>query len=203
MLKRTFDFIASLSGLIILSPVLLVVSVLVWMKLGRPVFFTQVRPGLNAEPFKMMKFRTMTNETDEDGNLLPNEKRMTRFGSFLRSSSLDELPELFNVLKGDMSLVGPRPLLMDYLPYFTEEQMRRHDVKPGITGWSQVNGRNAIGWDKKLELDIWYVDNRSLWLDLKILLLTVKKVFKREGITHDGDVAMPRFDEYIQQKSTQ
>ena len=158
MLKRTFDFIASLLGLLILFPVLLVVSVLVWMKLGRPVFFTQVRPGYNGEPFKMIKFRTMTNETDEDGNLLPNEKRMTRFGKFLRSSSLDELPELFNVLKGDMSLVGPRPLLMDYLPYFTVEQMRRHDVRPGITGWSQVNGRNAIGWDKKLELDIWYVD---------------------------------------------
>src|SRR6056297_522651 len=164
MLKRTFDFIASLLGLIILSPVLLVVSALVWTKLGRPVFFTQVRPGLHGKPFKMIKFRTMTNETGDDGNLLPNEKRMTRFGQFLRSSSLDELPELFNVLKGDMSLVGPRPLLMDYLPYFTEEQMLRHDVRPGITGWSQVNGRNAIGWDKKLELDIWYVDNRSFWL---------------------------------------
>jgi len=151
----------------------------------------------------MFKFRTMTNETDEKGNLLPNEQRMTRFGSFLRSSSLDELPELFNVLKGDMSLVGPRPLLMDYLPYFTEEQLRRHDVKPGITGLSQVNGRNAIGWEKKLELDIQYVNQQSFWLDLKILLLTVKKVFKREGITHDGDVAMPRFDEYVQQKSTQ
>lgn len=203
MLKRTFDFTASLLGLLLLSPILLLVSLLVWVKLGRPVFFTQVRPGLKGDPFKMIKFRTMTNETDEDGNLLPNEKRMTRFGNFLRSSSLDELPELFNVLKGDMSLVGPRPLLMDYLPYFTEEQMRRHDVKPGITGWSQVNGRNAIGWDKKLELDIWYVENRSFWLDLKILFLTVKKVFKREGITHDGEVSMPRFDEYVQQKSTQ
>ncbi|WP_340106949.1 sugar transferase [Rhodohalobacter sp. 8-1] len=200
MLKRTFDFIASLLGLVILSPVLLVVSLFVWVKLGRPVFFTQVRPGLHGEPFKMIKFRTMTNETDGNGNLLPNEKRMTSFGNFLRSSSLDELPELFNVLKGDMSLVGPRPLLMDYIPYFTDEQMQRHDVKPGITGWSQVNGRNAIGWDKKLYLDIWYVEKRSFWLDLKILFLTVKKVFKREGITHDGDVAMPRFDEYMQQK---
>lgn len=200
MLKRTFDFVASFLGLIILSPVLLVVSVLVRAKLGRPVFFTQVRPGENGEPFKMMKFRTMTNEKDEKGNLLPNEKRMTRFGSFLRSSSLDELPELFNVLKGDMSLVGPRPLLMDYLPYFTDEQMCRHDVRPGITGWSQVNGRNAIGWDKKLALDIEYVNRQSFFMDLKILFLTVKKVFKREGITHGGDVAMPRFDEYVQQK---
>jgi len=203
MLKRTFDFITSLFGLIILSPVLFVVSGLVWTKLGRPVFFTQVRPGLHGKPFKMIKFRTMTNETGDDGNLLPNEKRMTRFGQFLRSSSLDELPELFNVLKGDMSLVGPRPLLMDYLPYFTEEQMLRHDVRPGITGWSQVNGRNEISWDKKLELDIEYVSRQSFLMDLKILLLTIKKVFKREGITHEGDVAMPRFDDYMQQKSSQ
>jgi len=203
MLKRTFDFIASLLGLVILSPILLAVSLLVWLKLGRPVFFTQVRPGLHGEPFKMIKFRTMTNETNNKGNLLSNEKRMTRFGNFLRSSSLDELPELFNVLKGDMSLVGPRPLLMDYLPYFTEEQMSRHKVRPGITGWSQVNGRNAIGWDKKLALDIDYVKNRSFWLDLKILLMTIKKVFKREGITHERNVSMPRFDEYVQQKSTQ
>ncbi len=201
MLKRTFDFIASLLGLLILSPVLLVVSVLVLMKLGRPVFFTQVRPGYNGEPFKMIKFRTMTNETDEEGNLLPNEKRMTRFGQFLRSSSLDELPELFNVLKGDMSLVGPRPLLMDYLPWFTDEQMRRHDVRPGITGWSQVNGRNAIGWDKKLELDIWYVDNRSFRLDLKILWMTIFKVFKRDGINYGENVLMPRFDEYVKNKN--
>ena len=201
MLKRTFDFIASLLGLILLSPVLLVVSLLVWAKLGRPVFFTQIRPGLHGEPFKMIKFRTMTNETNSKGNLLSNEKRMTRFGTFLRSSSLDELPGLINVLKGDMSLVGPRPLLMDYLPYFTENQMLRHSVKPGITGWSQVNGRNAIGWDKKLAFDIWYVENRTFGLDLKILYLTVKKVFKQEGITHDGDVAMPRFDEYVKQKS--
>ena len=203
MLKRTLDFTASFLGLILLSPVLLVVSLLILIKMGQPIIFTQIRPGKNSEPFKMMKFRTMTNETDKDGKLLPNEDRMTRFGQFLRSSSLDELPELVNVLKGDMSLVGPRPLLMDYLPYFTDEQMRRHDVRPGITGWSQVNGRNAIGWDKKLELDIEYVDRQSFLMDLKILLLTIKKVFKREGIAHEGDVAMPRFDEYVQQKSTQ
>jgi len=197
MLKRAFDFTASLLGLILLSPVLLVTSLLVAIKLGRPVFFTQVRPGLHGEPFKMIKFRTMTNERDEHGDLLPNEQRMTRFGRILRSASLDELPELFNVLKGEMSLVGPRPLLMDYLPYFSEEQNRRHEARPGITGWAQVNGRNAIGWDKKLALDTWYVDNRSLLLDLKILWMTVAKVVKRDGITHEGHVAMPRFDEQM------
>ncbi|MCC5914784.1 MAG: sugar transferase [Balneolaceae bacterium] len=200
MLKRFFDFIASLIGLLLLSPILLIVSILVWIKLGRPVFFTQVRPGLHGKPFKMIKFRTMTNDRDEQGDLLPNEERMTRFGKFLRSASLDELPELFNVLKGDMSLVGPRPLLMEYLPYFTAEQNRRHDVKPGITGWAQVNGRNAIGWDQKLGLDIWYVENRSLLLDLKILWLTLYKVVRRDGITHEGSVGMPRFDEYMKQQ---
>jgi len=200
MLKRAFDFTASLFGVLLLSPVLLGVSLLVWVKLGRPVFFTQVRPGLHGKPFKMIKFRTMTNERDEKGSLLPNEQRMTRFGSFLRSSSLDELPELFNVLKGDMSLVGPRPLLMDYIPYFSDDQNRRHDVRPGITGWAQVNGRNAIGWDKKLALDIRYVENRSFFLDLKILWLTIAKVLKRDDITHEGHVAMPRFDEYIKEQ---
>jgi lipopolysaccharide/colanic/teichoic acid biosynthesis glycosyltransferase len=199
MLKRTFDFIASLLGLILLSPLLVVLSLLVWAKLGRPVLFSQVRPGLDGEPFRMYKFRTMSNETDENGNLLSNEDRMTRFGSFLRSASLDELPELINVLKGDMSLVGPRPLLMDYMPYFTEEQMRRHDVKPGITGWAQVNGRNAIGWDRKLNLDVWYVDNRSFLQDLKILWMTLLKVLKRDGISHEGSATMPRFDEYVKE----
>jgi len=203
MLKRTFDFIASLLGLILLSPLLVVLSLLVWAKLGRPVLFSQVRPGLDGEPFRMYKFRTMSNETDENGNLLSNEDRMTRFGSFLRSASLDELPELFNVLKGDMSLVGPRPLLIEYIPYFTNDQKRRHELKPGITGWAQVNGRNAIGWEKKLELDIWYVNNRTLWLDLKILYLTVKKVIIKDGITHEGSVSMPRFDEYVKQKESQ
>jgi len=199
-MKRAFDFTASLLGLLTLSPLLLVISLLVILKLGRPVFFTQIRPGLHGEPFKMIKFRTMSNEKDEDGNLLSNKDRMTNFGSFLRSSSLDELPELFNVLKGDMSLVGPRPLLMEYLPWFTDEQISRHNVRPGITGWSQVNGRNAIGWDRKLELDIWYVDNRGFWLDIKILWMTIAKVLQRDGISHKGDVAMPRFDEYMKKQ---
>jgi len=203
MFKRVFDFIVSLTGLIVLFPFLIVIAALIAINLGMPVFFTQIRPGLNAKPFKMIKFRTMTDEKDEHGNLLPNEQRMTPFGKFLRSASLDEFPELFNVLKGDMSLVGPRPLLMDYLPFFSEEQNKRHEVKPGITGWSQVNGRNAIGWDEKLDLDIWYVENRSFWLDLKILWLTVSKVLKRDGITHQGDVAMPRFDEYIKEQQSE
>ncbi|TVR28196.1 MAG: sugar transferase [Balneolaceae bacterium] len=203
MIKRGIDIFVSLSALIVLSPLLLLIMALIALKLGRPVFFTQIRPGKGAQPFRMVKFRTMTNERNEKGELLPNEKRMTAFGSFLRSTSLDELPELFNVLKGDMSLVGPRPLLMEYLPWFTEEQNRRHSVRPGITGWSQVNGRNAIGWDRKLELDIWYVNNRTFWLDLKILFLTVRKVILRDGITHEGSVSMPRFDEYMQQKKYQ
>lgn len=201
-MKRLFDFISALCGLMLLSPLFLLISILVAVKLGRPVFFTQKRPGLNSKPFKMIKFRTMTNGKADNGELLPNEKRMTAFGSFLRSASLDELPELINVLKGDMSLVGPRPLLMDYLPYFSERQMKRHDVRPGITGWAQVNGRNAIGWDQKLEFDVWYVENRSFWLDLKILFLTFLKVFKREGISHDGHVGMPRFDEHVKKQTS-
>jgi sugar transferase EpsL len=200
-IKRLFDLMISIGLSVVLFPLLLLLSILVFFCLGKPIFFTQKRPGFKAKPFQMIKFRTMTNEKGMDGKLLPNEKRMTRFGMFLRSTSLDELPELWNVLTGDMSLVGPRPLLMDYLPYFSDEQNRRHDVKPGITGWSQVNGRNAIGWDEKLKLDVWYVDNQSFWLDLKILFLTVFKVFKREGITHEDHVAMPRFDEYVKQQS--
>lgn len=202
-MKRIMDIVISLLGLIVIFPLLLILSLMIWVQLGRPVFFTQVRPGQHGQPFRMIKFRSMTNETDTDGNLLPNEERTTSFGNFLRSTSLDELPELINVLKGDMSLVGPRPLLMDYLPYFTNEQNRRHEIKPGITGWAQVNGRNAINWDEKLRLDIWYVDNRSIGLDLKILWLTVLKVFKREGITHKGHVGMPRFDEYMKQQRRQ
>lgn len=193
MVKRIFDVVSSLIILIIVSPILMIAGILVLVVLKRPVFFAQVRPGKDCKPFRMYKYRTMTNETDKNGNLLPNELRMTKFGLFLRHSSIDELPELFNVLKGDMSLVGPRPLLMDYLPLYTESQMRRHLVKPGITGWAQVNGRNSISWEEKFELDIWYVEHRSFLLDLKILWLTLLKTLRREGISHEGDVAMPRF----------
>ncbi len=193
MLKRAFDFILSLTGLIVLSPLLIIIAAFVAIKLGRPVFFTQQRPGLNTRPFKMIKFRTMTEEKDEYGTLLPNEQRMTPFGAFLRSASLDELPELWNVVKGDMSLVGPRPLRMHYLSLYNEFQNRRHEARPGITGWAQVNGRNAVSWEQRFEMDVWYVDNRSFLLDIKILFLTVLKVLKREDITHEGDVAMPPF----------
>lgn len=192
-MKRVIDFSAALIGLAILSPVFIFVAILVARKLGRPVFFKQVRPGKDGKPFEMMKFRSMTNEKDAQGNLLPNDKRMTKFGMFLRASSLDELPGLINVLKGDMSLVGPRPLLMHYIPLYNEFEIRRQEVKPGITGWAQVNGRNAISWQEKFRLDVWYVDNQSLWLDIKILFLTVKKVVVRDGISHEGDVAMPPF----------
>ena len=170
--------------------------VLAWQvrrKMGSPVFFTQVRPGLHGKPFKMLKFRTMTSECDTDRQLLPDAVRLTAFGRFLRVSSLDELPELWNVLKGDMSLVGPRPLLMEYLPLYSPEQARRHEVRPGITGWAQVNGRNAISWEDKFKLDVWYVDHRNLWLDIKILWLTVKKVLVRDGISAQGEATMPRF----------
>lgn len=201
MLKRSFDIVVTVCCLVLLSPLLLLISLLVAFKLGRPIFFKQVRPGLEREPFYLIKFRTMTNERDSEGKLLPNEERMTSFGKFLRSSSLDELPELFNVLRGEMSMVGPRPLLIDYLPYFTDEQDKRHDVKPGITGWAQVNGRNSIDWDEKLALDVWYVENQSFWLDIKILWMTLFKVIKREGISYDNHVAMPRFDEYVENKN--
>ena len=174
-------------------PVVAVLSVLIVLKLGQPIIFRQTRPGLNGRPFKMIKFRTMNNQCDVDGNLLPDAKRLTAFGRFLRSTSLDELPELWNVLKGDMSLVGPRPLLLEYLPLYSSEQARRHEVRPGITGWAQVNGRNALSWEEKFKLDVWYVDNRSIWLDLKILLLTVKKVFVRDGISADGEATMSKF----------
>jgi lipopolysaccharide/colanic/teichoic acid biosynthesis glycosyltransferase len=162
-------------------------------ELGSPVLFRQVRPGLGGKPFVMYKFRTMTEERDEQGNLFPDEKRLTPFGAFLRAWSLDELPELFNVLKGDMSLVGPRPLLMQYLDRYTPEQFRRHEVKPGITGWAQVNGRNALSWEEKFKLDVWYVDNWTIWLDLKILWLTLVKVLRREGISAHGHATMPEF----------
>ena len=192
-MKRLFDITAALVALLLLALPLLALTWLVRRKLGRPAFFRQVRPGLQGKPFEMVKFRTMTDARGPDGELLPDAVRLTPFGRFLRATSLDELPELWNVLKGDMSLVGPRPLLMEYLPLYSPEQARRHEVRPGITGWAQVNGRNAIGWEDKFTLDVWYVDHRSLWLDVKILWLTVKKVLVREGISADGEATMGRF----------
>jgi lipopolysaccharide/colanic/teichoic acid biosynthesis glycosyltransferase len=192
-MKRPFDFLVALCAILTLLPVIVVVAVLIHFKLGSPILFTQDRPGLNGKVFKMMKFRTMLDGKDKQGNLLPDDERMTKFGAFLRSTSLDELPGLFNVLKGDMSLVGPRPLLVQYLPLYSAEQARRHNVRPGITGWAQVNGRNAISWEQKFKLDVWYVDNQSFLLDFKILLLTVKKVFVREGISADGHVTIEPF----------
>lgn len=193
LIKRLFDIVASAAGLIILSPVLLVLAYLIRKNLGSPIFFTQTRPGKDGKPFEMVKFRSMRDAFDADGNPLPDSERLTPFGKKLRATSLDELPELWNVLKGDMSLVGPRPLLMKYLPLYNDFQYRRHEMKPGITGWAQVNGRNAISWDEKFAYDVWYVDNQSFWLDIKILLLTVKKVFVREGINAGDDVTMPTF----------
>ena len=191
--KRIFDFLCAAAALLVLSPLLVGIALRIRWKLGAPVLFKQTRPGLHGKPFDLVKFRTMLDTRDEAGNLLPNEQRMTPLGQFLRASSLDELPELWNILKGDMSLVGPRPLLMDYLPLYSPRQARRHEVLPGLTGWTQVNGRNALSWEEKFELDIWYVDHASFWLDLKIIAMTVLKVLRREGITHEGDVAMPRF----------
>lgn len=192
-MKRFFDFIVALSALFTLLPITILVALLIRFKLGSPILFTQNRPGLHGKVFKMMKFRSMLDAKDKHGNLLPDNERMTKFGSFLRSTSLDELPGLFNVLKGDMSLVGPRPLLVQYLPLYSTDQARRHNVRPGITGWAQVNGRNAISWEQKFKFDVWYVDNQSFWLDIKILLLTVKKVFIRDGITADGHVTIEPF----------
>lgn len=192
-MKRIFDLFVSLCLLIIFSPIILITGALVRFKLGSPIIFTQDRPGLDGKIFKMMKFRTMLDATDKSGNQLPDQERMTPFGSFLRSTSLDELPGFLNVIKGDMSLVGPRPLLIQYLPLYNQEQARRHNVRPGITGWAQVNGRNAISWEDKFSFDVWYVDNQSLWLDFRILLLTVKKVFVREGISADGHVTIEPF----------
>ncbi|MEM5481107.1 sugar transferase [Pseudoalteromonas fuliginea] len=192
-MKRLFDFIVALSAFAMLLPIIVIVAILIRTKLGSPIFFTQDRPGLHGKVFKMMKFRSMLDAKDKHGNLLPDNERMTKFGAFLRSTSLDELPGLFNVIKGDMSLVGPRPLLVQYLPLYNSEQAKRHNVRPGITGWAQVNGRNAIGWDEKFKLDVWYVENQSFLLDMKILLLTVKKVFVREGISADGHVTIEPF----------
>lgn len=193
MIKRSLDICASILGLTLLSVPLITLGLLVLLRLGSPIFFRQQRPGLQGRPFTMLKFRTMTDEKGTDGQLLPDAVRLTSFGRFLRASSLDELPELWNVLKGDMSLVGPRPLLMEYLPLYTPEQARRHEVRPGITGWAQINGRNAISWEAKFKLDVWYVDNCTLWLDIKILWLTVKKVPLRQGISADGEATMSKF----------
>lgn len=193
MIKRLFDIIASALGLLLLSPVIAIVAWLIRRRLGSPVLFRQLRPGLDGKPFEMIKFRTMLDAVGANGSPLPDAERMTPFGSFLRATSLDELPELWNVLKGDMSLVGPRPLLMEYLPLYTPEQFRRHEARPGVTGWAQINGRNALSWEDKFRLDIWYVDNQSLWLDLKIIFLTIKKVVARDGISAEGEATMSKF----------
>lgn len=192
-MKRGFDFVAALVALFLLALPLLVLIVQVRRKLGSPIFFLQTRPGIQGKPFEMIKFRTMTDARDPNGQLLNDAARLTPFGRFLRSSSLDELPELWNVLTGDMSLVGPRPLLMEYLPLYSLEQARRHEVRPGITGWAQVNGRNALSWEEKFKLDVWYVENQSLWLDIRILWMTVQKVLVREGVSAAGEATMPKF----------
>ena len=192
-MKRLFDFFAASVALLIFSIPLLALIWLVKRKLGSPVFFVQTRPGLHGKPFRMFKFRTMTDARDAQGHLLPDAERLTSFGRFLRASSLDELPELINILKGDMSLVGPRPLLMEYLPLYNARQAKRHDVRPGLTGWAQINGRNALSWEEKFESDVWYVENRNFWLDLKIIFLTIKKVLVREGISAAGEATMSKF----------
>jgi lipopolysaccharide/colanic/teichoic acid biosynthesis glycosyltransferase len=193
VIKRALDVLVSVAALVALFPVIAVVALLIHRKLGTPVLFRQTRPGKDGKPFQMVKFRTMLDAVDAQGNSLPDSERMTAFGHLLRSTSLDELPGLWSVLKGEMSLVGPRPLLMEYLPLYSKEQYRRHDVRPGVTGWAQVNGRNAISWDEKFKLDVWYVDNRSFWLDIKILFFTVKKVLVRDGISGGGEVTMGKF----------
>lgn len=192
-LKRLIDIVASAAGLVILSPVFLVLWILVRRRMGSPALFRQVRPGLHGRPFEMIKFRTMRDATGPDGQPLPDAERLTAFGRWLRATSLDELPELWNVLKGEMSLVGPRPLLMEYLPLYSPEQARRHEVRPGITGWAQVNGRNAVGWDKKFVLDVWYVDRHTLWLDVKIIALTLRRIIQRDGISAPGSATMEKF----------
>jgi len=193
MLKRFLDLSLIVLSLPFLLPFFLIIMVLVWVKLGTPIFFRQIRPGKDTSSFSMLKFRTMSDARDENGCVLSDSLRLTTFGKILRSTSLDELPGLWNVFKGDMSLVGPRPLLVEYLPLYTSEQSRRHEVKPGITGWAQVNGRNAISWEEKFKLDVWYVDNQSIWLDMKILWLTIKKVLSRENVTEYGEATMSKF----------
>jgi len=192
-LKRLIDIVASLVGMMFLALPMVVIAFLVAIYLGRPIIFRQQRPGLDGQPFELLKFRTMTDSADEAGVLLPDDQRLAKLGVFLREWSLDELPELANIFVGEMSLVGPRPLLMEYMDLYSAEQSRRHEVRPGITGWAQINGRNVLSWEEKFALDVWYVDNRSNWLDFKILLLTVMKVLKREGISQKGQVTMCRF----------
>jgi sugar transferase EpsL len=192
-IKRLFDLAITVIGLVLISPVLIIIALLVWTKIGHPIIYKQQRPGLKGKPFSIYKFRSMTDARDAEGNLLPDSDRLTTLGRFLRSYSLDEFPELVNILKGDMSWVGPRPLLMQYLDRYTAEQMRRHEVLPGITGWAQVNGRNALTWQEKFRLDVWYVDHWSFWLDMKILLMTVGKVIRREGIAQEGHATAEEF----------
>lgn len=194
MVKRICDILGSFLGLVIFTPILIIIAWNIKKKLGSPIIFRQARPGMYGKTFEMIKFRSMRDAVDISGNTLPDSERLTPFGEKLRSTSLDELPGLWNVLKGDMSLVGPRPLLVEYLPLYSEEQSKRHNMKPGITGWAQVNGRNAISWEEKFKLDVWYVENQSLFLDIKILLLTVKKVFIRDGISADGEATMSKFN---------
>jgi len=191
--KRVFDAIASFILLLLFSPLLLILAVVSWLHLGFPILYRQLRPGIRGIPFTIYKFRTMMDRVDEKGNPLPDSQRLTNWGRFLRSTSMDELPELWNVLRGDMSLVGPRPLLMQYLTRYTPEQFRRHEVLPGITGWAQIHGRNALSWDERFRLDVWYVENRSFWLDIRILLLTILKIIKKEGVAANGHVTMPEF----------
>lgn len=192
-LKRAFDVVAATAALVLLAPVLVSLTIMVRRRMGSPALFRQVRPGLHGRPFEMIKFRTMRDAVGPEGQPLPDAERLTDFGRWLRATSLDELPELWNVLRGDMSLVGPRPLLMEYLPLYTPEQARRHEVRPGVTGWAQVNGRNALSWDQKFALDVWYVDRHTLWLDVKIILLTLRKVLGKQGIDEAGGIGQTRF----------
>lgn len=192
-MKRLFDIVLATLGSIAIFPILIGLAFIIFCKMGPPVFFSQIRPGLNGKPFRIYKFRTMTESFDNQGNPLPDEQRLTSFGKFLRQNSLDELPGLWNVIKGDMSLVGPRPLLMEYLQLYSQEQSRRHDVRPGITGWAQINAHPGITWEKKFELDVWYANNRSLWIDIKILCTTMLKIIQRQRISEEGKTAMPKF----------
>lgn len=200
MIKRILDIAIASTALVLLSPVYFIVARKVKKNLGSPVLFRQVRPGLHGQPFEMIKFRTMKDAVDAQGNPLPDSERLTPFGQMLRATSLDEMPELWNVIKGDMSIVGPRPLLMEYLPLYNKEQAKRHNVRPGITGYAQVNGRNAISWEKKFELDTWYVENQSLWLDFKIMLKTIKKVIAKDDISAEGEATMSKFTGTLEQK---